>query len=1254
MDVSMPILHIRQDAPKDGVYPIRLTLKRPESPDLEAEAAIAFALSPQEQEDIRWYMEDYLQRAEATQEITVRQIEDMMKRRGVELFEKMLEGGGDMAKAPDARRLFDKAFDGLADLRVEIACGVAEAASIPWELMREPSSDSAIALRAKSFVRVQRNPTIAFVPVPPLDTGRVRLLYIACRPNGRDDVELRAVANRLLQDLGADLARFEITALRPPTFEQLQKELNNAKAAGRPYHIVHFDGHGIYEDLSTTALAEWLASLSALTLGGGKPGKHGYLIFEHPDSKEKMRPVDGATLGKLLHDAGTPILVLNACQSAMHQATAAPRDAENVHDEIRAIGSLAQAVSDQGIPAVLGMRYSVYVVTAAQYIGQLYANLAKGRGFGQAASEGRKHLQLNPERWIGLQPRPLQDWFVPVVHEAAPIQLLDAARPLPLGEEREMDPVQRDHRLLRYVPDHGFIGRDETLLALDRAFDAQRVVLLHAYAGQGKTTTAVEFARWYARTGGLGPQPIVLVTSFESRANLDDALNQIGAPFARLLAANGIEWHALNDTNARRQIVIQLLRAVPVLWIWNNVEPVAGFPEGTPSQWTQPEQEDLALFLKQLQQDKASRVKLLLTSRRDEKKWLGGVPYRIEMPRMRNSDAAALALKLGEEHRLTRESIGDWQPLLDYCQGNPLTLRVLVGQAVKEGRNNRKEVEDFVEAIRSGEKNISEFDEKEGRDKSLGASLDYGFKHAFNDDELPIIALLHLFQGVVDVDVLHYMGNLEKHPLPVLEGKTKEHLTALLVRAKDTGLLTQIGLQYFAIHPALPWFLKSLYERYYARVEENALPDGRAAAPPLQAWVEAIGELGSLYHDEYNEGNRGVIKALEIEEANLLHARRLARRYRWWSGVVTVMQGLKMLYDHRGRAAEWAPLVHEIVPDLCDTNDQPIPGREDQYTLVMDYRVRLAIKQERDLDKATRLQEKLIEWVRRQAAAVLTLPNDAELDDTQRYLLHTLGVSNFTLGYILCEQGNGVCVERYRETIRLAQHIKDTAGEAIAHFNMGHAYLDIPDIRDLDAAEAAYQHSLKLRHLDDAFGRSGCIMQIGMVHHERFKNARRRGEAPETVLRHAQTAEERYLEALHLCPKDAIAALGPMHNQLGNLYREVGQIESAREHYEKAVLYYDRSGDRYNTGGTRFNISRMYEQAARKAAAAEKQAATPSEQAQHRIARRELLERAKAYAEAALRDFEFYQGYSATDEAKARAQIADIEQALCNLDSTSS
>lgn len=652
-DEKMVILHIRQDAPKDGYYPIRLTLKREGQPVQEAEARIQFELTAQEQEDLRWYLEDYLQHADVVEEITVQQVESLMKTRGEELYAKVFVVNG------DTQALWFSIRNNLADLRVEIASGIAEAASIPWELMRDPKMDSPISLRVKAFVRVQSNPSISFVPIPPAQDGRIRLLYAVCRPSGANDVELRAVANRLLQDLGPESARFDIKALRPPTFEQFQKELADAKQAGRPYHIVHFDGHGVYADLSQSKLADWVATLSSITLGAKNSGKHGYLLFEH-SGDEKMRPVDGQTLGQLLHDNGVAVLALNACQSAMHEAVAAPKTAEGVDDEVRAIGSLAQAVINQGIPAVLGMRYSVYVVTAAQYIGQLYAALAKGRGFGQAATEGRKHLQLNPERWIGLQPRPLQDWFVPVAYEANSIELIPAMHTIALGDQLELDPVLHSQVLRKYVPEEGFIGRDETLLALDRAFDSHHIVLLHAYAGQGKSSTAVEFARWYSVTGGLGERPRVFFASFESQTDLSDLLNQIGQPFSEILAAQGINWTALNDSSKQRQVVLQILRQVPILWIWDNVETVAGFPEGTESQWTTSEQDDLRDFLHQIKEDKKSQVKILVTSRRDEYSWLGKIPHRIAMSRMRKSDAAKLALKLGEEKNIQRAEMADW------------------------------------------------------------------------------------------------------------------------------------------------------------------------------------------------------------------------------------------------------------------------------------------------------------------------------------------------------------------------------------------------------------------------------------------------------------------------------------------------------------------------------------------------------------------------------------------------------------------
>ena len=65
-----------------------------------------------------------------------------------------------------------------------------------------------------------------------------------------------------------------------------------------------------------------LAIIGSSGIGGPPNGKHGYLLFEHPASEANMRPVSGDELGKLLHDNGVPVLVLTACQSAMHEAVA--------------------------------------------------------------------------------------------------------------------------------------------------------------------------------------------------------------------------------------------------------------------------------------------------------------------------------------------------------------------------------------------------------------------------------------------------------------------------------------------------------------------------------------------------------------------------------------------------------------------------------------------------------------------------------------------------------------------------------------------------------------------------------------------------------------------------------------------------------------------------------------------------------------------------------------------------------------------
>jgi len=89
----------------------------------------------------------------------------------------------------------------------------------------------------------------------------------------------------------------------------------------------------------------------------------------------------------------------------------------------------------------------------------------------------------------------------------------------------------------------------------------------------------------------------VLFSSFERHLPLARVLDKIGELFGQSLEAAGIHWNAITDPTQRRSIALQVLQQVPVLWIWDNVEPVTGFPAGTSSDWSAAEQQELRAFL---------------------------------------------------------------------------------------------------------------------------------------------------------------------------------------------------------------------------------------------------------------------------------------------------------------------------------------------------------------------------------------------------------------------------------------------------------------------------------------------------------------------------------------------------------------------------------------------------------------------------------------------------------------------------------
>ncbi|HEY1347626.1 MAG TPA: CHAT domain-containing protein, partial [Streptosporangiaceae bacterium] len=420
----------------------------------EAEAVLTAPSGNRDGERIRWYLEDYAEFPADPAPAIARQAEAQLAQAGTDLFRQAFEANR------DTMRVWDAAAASLPYARVEVDTDPGEGPGLAWELLRDPGTDGAVALGAGEFVRTHlRSAGRARLPEPAGE--QLRVLLVIARPGGRADVPFRSVASRLVRGGAEQMEGLDLDVLRPATFARLSQVLRAAHAAGRPYHVVHFDGHGTWLDLAGLKDEESSGggpgSAGAGGGGGGiefsplryglsaagpvREGQHGYLLFEDPGSQQNQQLVDGPALGRLLTGTGVPVLVLNACRSAYTEARDQPAGTPgpatggtgtgpaaggedaltgDVHARIRAYGSLAAEIADIGVPGVVAMRYNVYVVTAAQFMADLYAHLLAGRSLGQAATAARQALAADPVRQIGSIPVSLQDWAVPVIYEAAP------------------------------------------------------------------------------------------------------------------------------------------------------------------------------------------------------------------------------------------------------------------------------------------------------------------------------------------------------------------------------------------------------------------------------------------------------------------------------------------------------------------------------------------------------------------------------------------------------------------------------------------------------------------------------------------------------------------------------------------------------------------------------------------------------------------------------------------------------------------
>jgi tetratricopeptide (TPR) repeat protein len=517
---------------------------RPEAES--AEFKFTAPLGPIESDDLRWYLEEYYRWPTAFFTERAKRIEEQLPEWGRQLYEAATaaKSARDFLtdwrqKTDDVERRFSvfvdsRAIEGSTEDEQAAANQAASALlTLPWELMHDGRS---FLFQGKNPVRVRRclpkqraEPAVASnVPI--------RILLVSPRPEDERAgyIDHRISARPLVEAVESLGELAELTVLDKPTFSALRKALRRANEAEHPFDVIHFDGHGVYD----------------------RQRGLGALCFEDPNDGDKLEKrasklIDAEEMGALVREHRIPLVFLEACQSAAEERPSA---------------SVAAKLLDEGVTSVVAMTHSVLVETARRFVTAFYRGLAEGKRVGTAMLSGQHALYDDDFRFhvMGAGELRLKDWFVPVLYQ----EENDPGLVTRLLNEEVQRLLERQRRLSlgKLVEEiekmkHGFVGRSRDLLKLERMLAGdekdwrRRYAVVRGRGGEGKTTLAVELARWLVQTRRFERAAFVsLETYTDARGVLIDLGQQV--------LPQGGNWHVADNAEDFKQGRLEVERAL--------------------------------------------------------------------------------------------------------------------------------------------------------------------------------------------------------------------------------------------------------------------------------------------------------------------------------------------------------------------------------------------------------------------------------------------------------------------------------------------------------------------------------------------------------------------------------------------------------------------------------------------------------------------------------------------------------------------
>jgi len=250
-------------------------------------------------------------------------------------------------------------------------------AQLPWELLCDQDDH----LVASERLRLTRYITFGQATTPFPVADRLEVLVVTARPEDaaplNPNAERQAITNAF-QRLEAT-SRVRVHLLSPPTLEALVAAVN-----ARPYHVVHFDGHGAFARRCPFCEQFQSADLPFCTTPGcgarlDEAVLQGCLAFERSASSRQSHLVSAQELGTVLSGRQIRLFVASACQSATVGG-------------LSVFSSVGPRLILAGVPAVVAMQFSLPMDSSVDFAGQFYAALARGESIAAATAAGRRLL----------------------------------------------------------------------------------------------------------------------------------------------------------------------------------------------------------------------------------------------------------------------------------------------------------------------------------------------------------------------------------------------------------------------------------------------------------------------------------------------------------------------------------------------------------------------------------------------------------------------------------------------------------------------------------------------------------------------------------------------------------------------------------------------------------------------------------------------------------------------------------------------